>query len=232
MPTVLTPPPRDEVEAIGAVFLLSVAHGRLLDAAASLSPDDVRSPTLLDGWTVAHLLTHLSRNADAIRGMLDGVARDAIVPMYPGGAAQRDGDIDDGSVRYLAAILEDLHSATVALDARIAATPLGSWTSEVQTRTGRLKAWQLVWLRWREVEIHMADLGRGARMSEAFTARALFELVETAPDRLQNFAAVELCTDAIPLATLRGPGSVRLILDGSPTDLVLWLTGRAALAPW
>src|ERR1700693_1767896 len=45
---------------------------RLLAAARVLPELDLRAPSLLPGWTRAHVLAHLARNADAMRGLLIG----------------------------------------------------------------------------------------------------------------------------------------------------------------
>ena len=41
------------------------ANERFLDAIEGLTDDQVLRPSLLPGWTVGHVLTHVARNADS-----------------------------------------------------------------------------------------------------------------------------------------------------------------------
>ena len=50
-------------------------------------------PSLLPGWTRAHVLGHLARNADALVRTLEGTRRGERVPMYAG-EAERAADIE------------------------------------------------------------------------------------------------------------------------------------------
>ncbi|MER5808278.1 maleylpyruvate isomerase N-terminal domain-containing protein [Streptomyces sp. NPDC002033] len=45
--------------------LLRTSVERLHGAVATLTDDDVRAPSLLPGWTRAHVLTHIARSADS-----------------------------------------------------------------------------------------------------------------------------------------------------------------------
>ena len=46
------------------------ATQRLLGTARGIPDSELRQPSLLPGWTRGHLLTHLARNADAMRNLL------------------------------------------------------------------------------------------------------------------------------------------------------------------
>lgn len=48
-------------------------------------------------------MTHLARNADSFVRLLEGAARGEVAAQYPGGSAQRNGEIDAGSERLLEA---------------------------------------------------------------------------------------------------------------------------------
>src|ERR1035438_4257882 len=49
------------------------ATQRLLGTARVIAESDLRQPSLLPGWTRAHVLAHLARGADAMRTLLVGV---------------------------------------------------------------------------------------------------------------------------------------------------------------
>ena len=93
----------------------TAAHERLHTLVERIDDDDARRETALEGWTVGHLLTHLARNADSHRGIVEGAQRGEVVPQYPGGPAQRNGDIERGfsrSARELVDRPESSRSAT------------------------------------------------------------------------------------------------------------------------
>ena len=74
----------------------TVAHARLLATIDALTDDDAARPSLLPGWTVGHVLTHLARNADSHVRILTAAAAGASVEQYQGGGPARDAAIEDG----------------------------------------------------------------------------------------------------------------------------------------
>ena len=68
-----------------AIELCRAAHARLVARVEHITDEQVRSPSRLPGWTVAHVLTHLARNADGHVRRLEGALRGEDVPRYPGG---------------------------------------------------------------------------------------------------------------------------------------------------
>ena len=79
---------RPDADIAGA----TAAHGRLLAAIERLTDADVAQASLLPGWTVGHVLTHLARNADSHVRMLEAAgdgARRRAVRRGPRGPAGR-----------------------------------------------------------------------------------------------------------------------------------------------
>src|SRR5581483_3104888 len=85
----------------------TAAHRRVDALVQSLTDAAARRASPLEGWTVGHILTHLARNADAHRGMVEAAQRGGISPMYPGGATQRDGAIAAGQGRPASELVAD-----------------------------------------------------------------------------------------------------------------------------
>lgn len=142
------------------------AHGRLEAAIARLRDDDVRVPSLLPGWTRAHVLTHLARNADSHVRMAEGAARGEVVRQYAEG--QREREIDEGSTRGARELLDDVASANRALEAAWHALSHDVWaTGLTRVRQGEVAMRLHPLRRWREVEFHLADLGLGAGFTYA-----------------------------------------------------------------
>ena len=185
------------------------AHERLHAAVAGLGEDVLRRDSRLPGWTVAHVLVHLARNADSIVRRLAAAAEGRVVEQYPGGAAGRAVEIEAGVQRSAAEVLADLRAADEAVDRVLAAADAPTWGGTVQLGGGGSgPAAALVFRRWREVEVHHVDLGLGydlAQWPDALVARWLPELLTALPGR------------------------------ADPRALVAWATGRGpapALPPW
>ncbi|HUR14020.1 MAG TPA: maleylpyruvate isomerase N-terminal domain-containing protein [Mycobacteriales bacterium] len=105
------------------------SHARLLTAVEGLSDAEVRAPSLLPGWSVGHVLTHLARNADSVVRRLVAAAEQRQVTQYEGGADGRAADIEAGAGRPAAELLRDLAEACAALDARVAVVTDEVWWS-------------------------------------------------------------------------------------------------------
>ena len=50
---------------------------------------DLTKPSVLPGWSIAHVLVHLARNADSHRRRIEASARGDMVDQYVGGIAGR-----------------------------------------------------------------------------------------------------------------------------------------------
>jgi maleylpyruvate isomerase len=135
------------------------AHDRLLADLDGLTDDGARAPSALPGWSVGHVLSHLARNAEALANMVEGLAVGEQRPMYASAEARGD-DIDAGSGRPAAQLVDEVRVAADALHAAWAALDEDRWAGTALTRGGPVPAGFLPMLRWREVEIHHADLGR------------------------------------------------------------------------
>jgi maleylpyruvate isomerase len=135
---------------------------RLLEAIDGLTDEQARRPSLLPDWTVGHVLTHLARNADSVVRRLDGAARGVIVDQYPGGATGRAADIESGAGRRAADLIADVTATCAAVEAACDAVPPDAWGNLTRGVGGEeVPAHAVVFSRWREVEVHHADLGLG-----------------------------------------------------------------------
>src|SRR5207248_9667831 len=62
-------------------------HRRLLEVIEAMTDGDVRRASLLPGWTVGHVLTHIARNADSHVRRTDAARRGEMADQYDGGYA-------------------------------------------------------------------------------------------------------------------------------------------------
>ncbi|MFG1900583.1 maleylpyruvate isomerase family mycothiol-dependent enzyme [Micromonospora carbonacea] len=206
---------------------LDDATTRLLRTAAALDDADVAASSLLPGWTRAHVLTHLARNADGFVNLLTSARTGEQIPMYASASA-RAADIATGAARPPAALLDDLRRSAERFAEAVAAMPVQAWAATVETRRGPWPAAMLVWGRLREVEVHHVDLAAGyapADWPEAFAQRLLHEVTSGLADR-----------DDAPALVLRFDGSSHDVAVGDPAGaptvtgpahgLAAWLIGR------
>jgi maleylpyruvate isomerase len=196
----------------------------LLHTAADLDPAAVSQPSLLPGWTVGHVLTHVARNADAYTNMLTWARTGVETPAYASPAA-RDADIEAGSGRPLREQLEDIRTAHERMADAAAAMPATAWTFYLDFL--KLPAAGLPWARLREVEVHHVDLGAGytpADWSDAFSLRLLRELVTGArPDA----PPMVLRPYGIDHPLTIGSAENAPVVGGPTKSLAAWLAGRA-----
>lgn len=209
---------------------------RLLSALDSLTDAEARHPSLLPGWTNAHVITHLARNADGMAGSLDGAQRGVVVPMYPDGDAGRDRDIQEGAGRGAVALMADLNEATGRLDDAWSRMDAGSWQHAVIPRFGEVPAWRLLRARWQEVEIHRTDLdlpdGREYRPEswpDGFALSLVSGLVDAGlTDRLPAGTCLALTASDNGAHWTVGSGSDPVEVAGPTWALACWLVGRPA----
>lgn len=152
--------PSTELEAVDASFAL------LASAVRGLTDSAARNASLLPGWTRGHVLTHLARNADGQRRMVEGVLRNVVVDQYPGGDEQRAADIEAGAGRPVAALVTDLHDSQEALVGAWSLVPDDAWDHLTRARAGTRPVRDGVMSRWRELLVHLVDLDVGVRPNQ------------------------------------------------------------------
>lgn len=194
----------------------------LLRTAADLDPTAVSAPSLLPGWTVGHVLTHVARNADMYTRLLTGARTGVVAEAYAPG--QREGDIDAGAARPLRAQIEDIREAHERFADAAAAMPAEAWTFRLEFI--KLPAAGVPWARLREVEVHHVDLALGYTpndWSDAFALRLLREIVTGAGPAAPPLILRPYGIDH-PL-TIGAAGDPPVV--GGPTkSLAAWLSGR------
>jgi maleylpyruvate isomerase len=143
------------------------AHRVLLQRLGGLDETTARRPSLLPGWSVGHVITHLARNAEGIARWVDGALAGDAVARYPGGREQRDYDISVGAGRPAPELLDDLWRSCAHLEQVWARAAVAGWP-DVDPRPADAP-WPTAEAPWRrlvEVEIHHADLGLGYHAGE------------------------------------------------------------------
>ena len=149
---------RPDVDIAGA----TAAHARLLAAVEGLTDGDVGRPSLLPGWTVGHVLSHLARNADSHARILTAAAAGDSVEQYAGGRPARETGIEVGARRPVVELVDDVRSSAAGLEGLWGTLADEAWDGHGFNADGeRWPCAQLPFHRWREVEVHLVDLGIG-----------------------------------------------------------------------
>jgi maleylpyruvate isomerase len=201
------------------------ATARLLTTAAALDgADAVATPSLLPGWTRGHVLTHMARNADALRNLLTWARTGDVTPAYPSPAA-RAAAIEQGSGRPLDEQLADVRDSSARFAQAAADMPAEAWLVELPLESGPQRAARVVWRRLREVEVHHVDLAAGYRPADwpdSFPHRLLHEVAT-------GLTGVDLTVHSTDLGhpLVIGSGGPPTV-TGSSAVLAGWLTGRIA----
>jgi maleylpyruvate isomerase len=211
------------------------AHRRLLETVASVSDDDVRRPSRLPDWTVGHVLTHLARNADSHVRMLEAAARGDVADQYAGGDDGRAADIQAGSARPAADLAADVREAATGLEATWAATRPDVWAAGLGRMGGNeTPVSELPFLRWREVEVHHADLGLGFSWrdwSDAYVDAELERTVAALAARLPAGVALRLKpTDGARAWSVPAQAAQAVVVARPRRELLAWLLGRTGAA--
>ena len=90
------------------------ATQRLLGTARIITEPDLRASSLLPGWTRAHVLGHLARDADAMRNLLVSARTGQDRPAYASADARQAGIEHSASLRA-GELVADLAASAMAL---------------------------------------------------------------------------------------------------------------------
>jgi maleylpyruvate isomerase len=136
------------------------AQRALAEDLAGLTDDVARRPSLLPGWSVGHVLTHIARNGDSVVWRLEGAALGELRDQYPGGLEQRREEIEVGSSRTAPELVADVVRSSDEVGRVMAALPAAAWDAPSRTSRGVVEdSRDCVFSRWREVVVHHGDLG-------------------------------------------------------------------------
>ncbi|MBP6996859.1 MAG: maleylpyruvate isomerase family mycothiol-dependent enzyme [Phycicoccus sp.] len=132
----------------------------LLTTAGALEAAD--APSLCEGWTRGHVLTHLARNADGLCALVRSAVDRSKETMYLSDQA-RDDDIAAGATRDPAVLLTDVRDSAHALaQALPRLTAVSADTVVHRTPGGQsFTTGQLPFMRLRELVYHHVDLDTG-----------------------------------------------------------------------
>ena len=103
------------------LVLLDSGTRRLVRSVDAMTDDQWRQPSLLPGWSRAHVVAHLTLNAEGLSGALEGVHERRPVAMYASSEA-RDNDIAALASASPSALRDRFMGST---------TVIGEWVGEL-----------------------------------------------------------------------------------------------------
>jgi maleylpyruvate isomerase len=194
----------------------SAAHRALEADLVGLTDSNMRQPSLLAGWTVGHVLTHIARNGESFVRLIEAAREGGGGAQYPGGREQRNNDIEAGASRGAVAIIDDVIATNAAFDEAAASLPETAWGVDVAFMVGNGSARDIAWRRLREVAVHHIDLGLATTWREW-----PLEYVRPELQRMTMLWASRrpMGLTTLPDAALRADDHLRLA----------WLLGRAEI---
>lgn len=199
------------------------ATQRLLGDTIGMGDDEWRAPSLLPGWSRAHVAAHLCRGADALVRLVSATLRGLESPLYPR-PDQRFTDIERGVDRPGLQVQIDLDTSAGDLNRTL--DLVTDWARPVTLLGRRLTLAQVPLARLQEVVLHHLDLNCGFTVGslDPVPARWLLQWhVGLRHPAHGPRLAVE--SDSGVTAELGDDGEVRRV-RGTDADLWGWLTGR------
>jgi maleylpyruvate isomerase len=205
---------------------------RLMETVRGLDDRSVHQPSLLPGWTRAHVLTHLARNADGYVNLLRWARTGVEHAMYPS-AADREAAIEEGAVRGHRLLEEDLIASCTRFNEACRGLPSSAWSTEVLAAPGKpIRAHEILRSRLLEVWVHLVDLDRGFGFDD-IPEPDVEHLLEDAvrqfvgrPDTPGVTLTVVFSEDRPRTWELGRPKARARRVHGRPGTVLGWLLGR------
>jgi maleylpyruvate isomerase len=201
----------------------------LVARVGQLSDDQLREPSALPGWTRAHVVAHLARNAEALGRLAHWAATGTETPMYPDLGARAAG-IERSAGNPAPVLRAELRSTAAELEHRFDGFDQAAWSATVRYATGEpIPGHELPWARIREVWLHGVDLGAGIRTGD-FPADLVDGLLDDFVGRLDakpDCPPVVLSPSDRSQTWTLGPAGEPAQVRGAAAEVLAWVCGRA-----
>ena len=213
--------------------MVRTASERLAGEVSRLDDRAMREPSGLPGWSRAHVVSHLARNADALVNLITWARTGVEHPMYAS-SADRDADIEEGANRLAQVLHEDLGAARDRLMTAAQNLTGAQWLATVTARGNMvIPASRIPEMRLFEIWVHLVDLGTGFTFADV-PADHLERLLGVAvakhvdrPDGPSVRLTVELPGGGDHRWDLVGGGDGEHEVTGGPAEVIAWLSGRS-----
>ncbi|WP_165355249.1 maleylpyruvate isomerase family mycothiol-dependent enzyme [Nocardioides oleivorans] len=205
--------------------LLPAADHSLVRTVDALSDSQYAEPSQLPGWSRAHVVAHLTLNAEALGGVLHAAHTGRQRPMYASDEA-RDADIESLAASGPSEVRDRFLASTTFFGDALAAMHEHDWAGSFD-RTPGVRTVRLVdvpLMRVREVEIHHADLGVG-HTAEDWSPDFCAVLLESLT-RVDPGVSFEVRPTDLDRTWRYGQDDGGPVITGRAGAIGWWLTGR------
>lgn len=204
--------------------LLQEATQRLIRTVDALDDTAWAEPSALPAWTRAHVVAHLTLNAEGLAGALAGIVTGEPAPMYSSQDA-RDDEIAELAARDPGDLRTRMLGATTEFGDAMAAVPDDAWSARIERVPGgrTFRASSVPGMRLREIEIHHVDLAAGYSRDdwELSFATGLLDAMTKRETAVEPFRVHASDVDRTWTFGDGGP-----TVSGTAAALAWWLTGR------
>lgn len=138
---------------------LARAHQHLLVSLAELTDEMVTRSSRLPDWTVGHVLAHLEHQGDSMVRLVDAAESGEVGEQYPGGMAARVEAIERDATRSASDHVKGVRRSIYAVEGAFARARDAWYGRGLMVSGIEVPVSDLPLRRWREVEVHCADLG-------------------------------------------------------------------------
>lgn len=199
------------------------------EGAALLGPEEHDRPSLLESWTVAHLIAHVNSNARALVNLTIWARTGVETPMYQSNE-QRAKDIEEASKQSLEFLIEDFQISSQEFLEAITSLSRDQLDNKVKSSRGRdIPVSDAAWIRIREVWIHAVDLGSGitfSRFPDLLLDALMNDVVSSFSSR-DNIPGLGLYARDVSKTWSIGAADGAIPVDGSERAILAWLLGRS-----
>ncbi|HHU38456.1 MAG TPA: maleylpyruvate isomerase family mycothiol-dependent enzyme [Propionibacterium sp.] len=205
---------------------IAMATQALLRSTVRIEEPDWREPSLLPGWSRAHVASHVCRNADALRGVIAAARQGDPAPLYPSSAAKFN-EIERGAERTGLELHVDLD--TSAGELANLCERVEDWMVPVRLLGGEFPLSLVTIIRLHELMLHHLDLDVDFTWEDIdlVPARWMLEWMILLLRDEEGLPAIDIESDSGVSATLGTEGKRRTVA-GPDAALWAWLTGRTA----
>lgn len=206
-----------------ALTRLEEADAALARTVGTFDEESVRRPSMCTGWSRAHVIAHLARNAEALQRLVGWAESGVPTQGYASGEA-RERDIEESAQQDAVHLRVDLTTASDQFRMRAQRLRGRGDLATVRNLNGMpLGGDQIPWARLREVTYHHVDLDAGFTFADAppdVVRAGIAEAVDRLSGRVGCPPLTLLGSDGRRWNVGGGGQEVR----GRPAQLLLWLT--------
>lgn len=200
---------------------------------AAVGDEALREQSALPGWSRAHVVGHVARNADALVNLVQWARTGVETPMYPDPDA-RERDIESSATQPAPMLRADVRESTARLAQAWDSLPEQAWDVRVRSALGRdVPLRETLWMRIREVWVHAVDL-RGDRRFDDLPVQLIAALFDDCTDTLTRRGGPDVLlvpTDVAQTWRIGDDGAPFRSVSAPSHRLLGWAMGRAPAPP-